>query len=113
MALRVTIYLETLGKVGLRTLAEQNHFKAVYLAKKLGAIQGFRVLNQRFFNEFTLETPPQASTWLDALRKQGIRGGLDLSQRAFGKENCLLVAVTEKHTKSDLDGFVKALKDAL
>jgi Holliday junction resolvase RusA-like endonuclease len=50
---------------------------------------------------------------LDALRKQGIRGGLDLSQRAFGKENCLLVAVTEKHTKSDLDGFVKALKDAL
>src|SRR3954471_14503855 len=55
--LAFTIHLSLLGEAGLRRLARLNHATAVTTAERLATIPGVRLLNQGFFNEFTLRLP--------------------------------------------------------
>lgn len=109
-ALGATIYLASLGKRGFRRLAELNTQKAHYLARKLQSIRGFSLRwKAPFFNEFTIQTPIRPSELLNRLRERGFLGGLDLEP--YGHERTLLIAVTEKRTCQELDGFVEAIKE--
>lgn len=112
-ALACTIYLSTLGRKGFRELAELNIQKAHYLASELEKLEGvsLRWPDSPFFNEFTLQLSRNPQEILDSLREKGILGGIDLSDK--GHENCLLVAVTEKRSRDELDRFVKALREVL
>src|SRR5205807_73907 len=56
-ALAFTIHLTLLGEAGLRRLARINHANAVDLADRLAAVPGVAVLNDAFFNEFTVRVP--------------------------------------------------------
>jgi len=113
-ALRATIFLETLGREGLRELALQNIQKAAYALERLSRIKGIRRKFQGgIFNEFVLEFPKSLPKIEDNLRKKGIIPGLSLKEFYPELENCLLVCVTEMHRKEDIDKLAASLEEAL
>lgn len=111
-AFAATLYLGLVGKRGLRELAELITQKAHYLARKIEAELGWsRKWTGPFFQEFAIETPIPPKELLPKLRERGFLGGVDLEP--FGHPRALLIAVTEKRTRAELDGFVEALKEAV
>jgi glycine dehydrogenase subunit 1 len=60
-ALAFTIHLTILGEAGFTRLADLNHAAAVRLAERLSAVKGVEVLNDTFFNEFTVKLPKPAA----------------------------------------------------
>ncbi len=108
-ALQAAVYLSLLGKEGLQQVAAQSAQGAHYLAKKIAAIPGFCVKYQSpFFREFVVETPVPAAFVIERMLEHKIFAGYDLA--ALG-ETGLLVAVTEKRTKEELDGFIARLRE--
>jgi glycine dehydrogenase subunit 1 len=112
-ALAFTIHMSLLGGQGLAHLAALNHAYAVACAQRLEAIPGVRVLNQTFFNEFTVELPKPAAPVVEALAAQNLMAGLPLSRVASGQDRLLLVAVTEMTPPEKQALFAKALEAAL
>ncbi len=106
-ALAATVYAALVGLEGLREVAELSASKAHYLADKLGEA-GFdlRYPDAPFLWEFAVELPDVKKA-NEALLENGIVGGLDLGDGA------MLVAVTEKRTKKELDAFVEVVANAL
>ncbi len=114
LALGAAVYLAALGKSGLRTLAEINYHKAHYLADAIDQIAGFSVVRDRpFFNEFVVRCPGfvfDINEFMLSGLEGPIIGGYDLGQDFLGYDDCMLVAVTEMNTRSEMDVFVEALK---
>ncbi len=114
--LAFTIHMTLLGGKGLEKLAKINHAHAVKLKAMLEAIPGVSVINDAFFNEFTVKLPKEAAAVVEALARQGILGGVPVSRLEPGKsdlENLLLVASSEVNSDEDRDAFVAALKEVL
>ncbi|HNT89893.1 MAG TPA: glycine dehydrogenase, partial [Candidatus Hydrogenedentes bacterium] len=108
-ALRALIHLCLLGKEGLREVAVACHSKAEYLKSKLAFA---RVLNEHpTFNEFVVRLPRDAREVVARLRGVGYHAGLPLACVGRGEANDLLIAVTEKRTRAELDAFVAALEE--
>ena len=106
-ALQAAVYLSLLGKEGLRQVAAQSAQKAHYLAGKIAALAGFSLkYTSPFFREFVVETPSPASDIVEQMLEHKVFAGYDMA--AHG-ESGLLVAVTEKRTKEELDRFVEKL----
>jgi glycine dehydrogenase subunit 1 len=106
-ALQAAVYLSLLGKQGLSEVAGQSLSRAHYLAGRIAAIPGFSIrYNAPFFNEFVVNTPIAPSEVVRQMLEKKVFAGCDL--REFGDEG-LLVAVTEKRTKAQLDMFADAL----
>ncbi len=106
-ALQAVVYLSLLGKEGLREVAEHSLQKSHYLAEKIAELPGYSLMYDRpFFREFVVETPVPAGEVLEKMLEQGIFAGYDL---AAVDDEGLLVAVTEKRTKEQLDDFVRKL----
>lgn len=105
-ALTATVYASLMGPEGLREVAELSISKAHYLAGRLQEA-GFslRYPEAPFLWEFAVEMPDVEKA-NEALLERGIVGGLDLGDGA------MLVAVTEKRRKEDLDRFVEVVVDA-
>lgn len=112
-ALAACVYLATLGKSGLRRVAELCYHKAHYAARKINRLPGYHVhLEHEFFNEFVVECPRPVAEINAALREQGIIGGYDLSREYPHLGNAMLVAVTEMNTREQIDAFVEALRQS-
>ncbi|MDD3050689.1 MAG: aminomethyl-transferring glycine dehydrogenase subunit GcvPA [Candidatus Cloacimonetes bacterium] len=108
--LAATVYLSLMGRKGLKEVATQSATKAHYLADEISKINGYSLWsNAPFFKEFAISTPVKASVIIEQLKGKNIYPGVDLSM--YGHENKLLIAVTEKKTKADMDEFVQALKE--
>ena len=108
--LAATVYFSLMGRKGLIKVAEQSTTKAHYLANEIQKLNGFELkYNQNFFKEFVVKTPEKASDVIKKMKKKNIFAGIDLSEFGYSKE--LLIAVTEKKTKSKLDAFISALKE--
>ena len=113
-ALRGLIFLSSIGKEGLADLARLNRDKAEYAKAQLIKIPGVTVLQSSVtFNEFTLFLPKNAAGVVAGLLERGIAAGVPLGQYYEGSENCLVVTVTEKRTKKEIDMFAKELEVAL
>jgi glycine dehydrogenase subunit 1 len=113
-ALRATIFLETLGREGMRELAWQNIQKANYGLERLSRIKGIkRKFKGNVFNEFVLEFSKSFPKIEESLRKKGIIPGLSLEGLYPELSNCLLVCVTEMHRKEEVDKLAEALDEAL
>ena len=113
-ALRGLIFLSSVGKEGLADLARLNRDKAEYAKAQLTAIPGVTVLQSALtFNEFTVFLPKNADGVVAGLLDQGIAAGVPLGSYYEGSENCLVVTVTEKRTRKEIDTFAKALEVAL
>lgn len=112
MALGVTVYMALAGKQGLRDASVLNLRKAHYLAERIvGEKLGTMVFDRPFFNEFAIRLTKPVSAVVDSMRDKGILAGIQL-EKMLGKafENCLLVAVTEKRTREELDTYVAEMK---
>ncbi len=110
MAVAVLTYLSYLGKKGLVEVANLCYNNAHYLASEIEKIPGFSLkYKKEFFHEFVLETDKDISLILSNLQNNKIFGGLNLDR--FGQKG-LLVAVTEKRTKEEMDSFVELIKNA-
>ena len=113
-ALRGLIFLSSVGKEGLTDLAGLNRDKAEYAKAQLTALPGVSVLQSAAtFNEFTLYLPKNAAAVVALLLDKGIAAGVPLGDYYEGAENCLVVTVTEKRTKKEIDLLVKELEVAL
>jgi glycine dehydrogenase subunit 1 len=113
-ALRGLIYLSSLGKEGFAELARLNYDKAAYAKGVLGALKGVKVVNSSAtFNEFTLALPIEAGQVVARLLGAGIAAGVPLGAYYPGMENCLVVTVTEKRTKGEIDLLAAKLEEAL
>lgn len=110
-ALRGLIFLSAIGKQGLADLARLNYDKAEYAKSCLAALPGVTVLQTApTFNEFTISLPKPADPIVAALLSKGIAAGLPLGALYEGSENMLVVTVTEKRSKREIDLLVKELE---
>jgi glycine dehydrogenase subunit 1 len=111
MALAATIYLGLLGKEGFKQVANLCYQKAHYAAKQIVELDGFDLyFNEKpFFHEFVVKTPRPVSEINLRLQDHWILGGYDLSQDYPELDKHMLVAVTEKISREDIDHFVEAL----
>lgn|SRR5512138_1962385 len=113
-ALRATIFLETLGKQGLREMAWQNAQKAAYAADRLGKVKGVKkAFTGPFFNEFAIGLAKPWAAVDAALKAKGIVAGYGLEADYPGTGNAALVCVTELRTKDEIDRLAAALEEAL
>jgi glycine dehydrogenase subunit 1 len=114
-ALAFSIHMTLLGERGLRTLAAVNHANAIKLADMLARVPGVEVLNQTFFNEFTIRVKGDAGQLVEKLAAQGVLAGVPVSRllpRA-GLDDLLLIASTETNTDEDRAALVAALSSQL
>ena len=114
--LAFTIHMSLLGEAGLMRLARINHANAVALADLLAKVKGVRVLNDTFFNEFTIRVPDDAAQVIEKLAGKGVLGGVPVSRLAPGKAelaDLVVVASTELNTDEDRAAYAKALQEVL
>jgi len=104
-ALAATVYLATMGKTGVRQVAELSTRKAHYAASQIQAIAGYSLTypNASFFKEFSIETRVSADQVNEALWNEGIMGGYKLGERS------MLLAVTEMRTREEIDLLTRTL----
>jgi glycine dehydrogenase subunit 1 len=109
-ALAFSIHMTLLGQTGLRKLARVNHANAVKLADML-ADAGVEVLNETFFNEFTVRVKGDAAALVERMAQAGVLGGVPVSRLlpGAGLDDLLLVASTEVNTNEDRAALVAAL----
>ncbi len=115
-ALAFSIHMTLLGEKGLRQLAAINHANAVDAAERLSRVPSVELVNQTFFNEFTLKLPRAARPVVHELVERGVLGGVSLGRLYPGVsslENGLVVAVTEVVTLEDIETFAAALQEIL
>ena len=110
-ALASTVYLSLMGKNGIKEVANLCLQKAHYAMEEITKIKGFKLKYQApFFKEFILETPVSAGEIIKKLLHKNIMAGVDISQIDPRFEDSLLICVTEKRTKKEIDYFVDQLK---
>jgi glycine dehydrogenase subunit 1 len=113
--LAFTTHMTLLGEAGLTRLARINHANAVKLADMLAGVAGVKVLNETFFNEFTVRLARPAAEVVEALAERGVLGGVPVSRLlpGAGLDDLLLVASTEVNTDADRGALVEALEQAI
>lgn len=110
-ALMATIYLSLIGKTGLRKVADLCLQKSHYTAEKINTLPGYSLrFDTPFFKEFVVETPIDPGRIVRELAHRKIHAGLNLGRFPdLDLDDCLLIAVTERRTKEQIDRFVEAL----
>jgi glycine dehydrogenase subunit 1 len=111
--LAFTIHMSLLGDAGIKKLATLNHENACELADMIDAIDGAEVLNDTFFNEFTVRLNKPATEVVQALADKNVLGGVPVSRLTGTDEDLLLVCATETASAEDIQAFEKALKEVL
>jgi glycine dehydrogenase subunit 1 len=114
--LAFTIHMTLLGEAGLRRLARINHANAVALAKALGNVKSVKVLNDTFFNEFTIRVPGNAADVIEKLAAKGVLGGVPVSRLEPGRPelaDLIVVASSEINTDDDRAAYAAALHEVL
>lgn len=118
MAIRATVYLSLLGKAGLREVAELSLRKAHYAAEQLAGVAGLELAfpGRPFFKEFTMRFGAGADAVVAKARAAGfdIGPGLARYSASFGgqkMDECVLIALTEKRTRGEIDRLVQALRN--
>ena len=113
-ALRAAVYLSALGPQGLRETAHLCLQKSHYLAEQLCRIPDVSMAFGRpFFKEFTVQVKTDVPALLKKMLHAGYHAGLSQGPWYPSLANSLTIAVTEKRTRQELDGFVAAFRAAL
>ena len=114
--LAFTIHMSLLGEVGMKKLAKINHSKALHLSNALQDISGVEVLNQNYFNEFTVRLNKPAEGVVEELATRNILAGVPASRLwpdQSSLDNLLIMAVTETVTDAHIDDLCEGLKEVL
>jgi glycine dehydrogenase subunit 1 len=114
LALRASIYLASMGPSGLRQAAELSTRKTHFAAERLAAVPGISLaFHGPYFKEFVIRTAKEPRTVLSALGRLGYHGGIALDRWYPELADCILIAVTEKRTREEIDGLAAAYEKAL
>jgi glycine dehydrogenase subunit 1 len=114
LALRASIYLATMGPKGLRQAAELSTRKAHYAAERLSAVPGLSLaFPGPFFKEFVLRAEGDVSKILAEVGHLGYHGGIALGRWYPSLSDGILVAVTEKRTRDEIDGLAAAYNQVM
>ncbi len=110
-ALIAAIYLTTMGKQGLKEVAYQSMQKAHYAFNEIIKLEKYKpVFNKPFFKEFVIQAQESACVINDRLLDSNILGGYDIEKNYPDHKNALLLCVTEKRTKSEINGLIAAME---
>lgn len=115
-ALAFSIHLTLLGEKGLRALAAENHRLACLAADRLARIAGVRLVNESFFNEFTIQLNHDARQTVRNLADRSVLAGVSLGRLYPDRPELaggLLVAVTETTTQEDIETLAQCLEEEL
>ena len=115
-ALAFSVHMTLLGEKGLRQLAAENHRLACLAADRLAKVPGVSVLNDAFFNEFTIRLGTDARAVVRKLAKDNVLAGVSLGRLFPSHEDLadgLIVAVTETTTEEDIETLASALQEVL
>lgn len=110
-ALMASVYLATMGRQGVKEVARQSLLKAHYLAGEIAKLKGFTITcDGPFFKEFTVMTPVPPKRIIKEGLEHGFLAGIDLGR--FGEKwtDQMLIAVTEKRTRAEMDQLVEFLR---
>jgi glycine dehydrogenase subunit 1 len=111
-ALSSLIYLCSLGKQGIIDIGNLCVAKSHYLTQALSTVKGIEpAFPGEFFKEFVVTTEKPAEEIVHALLARKIFGGIPLSIFNADDTHRMLIAVTEKRSKEDIDCFVQNLRD--
>ncbi|MBI3857804.1 MAG: aminomethyl-transferring glycine dehydrogenase subunit GcvPA [Planctomycetes bacterium] len=110
-ALAACIYLATVGRKGLTDVAEQCLHKANYLYREILKLEGYAAVFPKasIFKEFAVRMPRPAAETVERALDQGILLGIPIGD-VTGNPNDLLMAVTEKRTRAELDTVLHFLR---
>jgi glycine dehydrogenase subunit 1 len=109
-----TIYVSILGKHGLRKVGELTTAKAHYAAERFAAVPGVSLrFSAPFFKEFALTLPKAPDRVVKRLLKDRILAGVPLKTFDRAEKSTLLVAVTERRTRDEIDAYAAALAAAV
>jgi glycine dehydrogenase subunit 1 len=110
LAVAGLVYLSWLGPQGLRELGETCMSLAGYAKTRLADAGLELVFPERAtFKEFAVRVGRSAKEAIAAARALGVHPGYALGRDYEGLDDSLLVAVTERRTKEDVDRLVDAL----
>jgi glycine dehydrogenase subunit 1 len=114
LALRASIYLAVMGPKGLQQTAELATRKAHYAAEQLAAVPGLSMaFSGPFFKEFVLRARGDVTKILAEVGRLGYHGGIALGRWYPALSDGILVAVTEKRTKEEIDGLAAAYNEVM
>ena len=109
IALMSTVYMASLGKRGMRRVAELCYHKAQYAANLIARIPGYSLpISGKFFQEFVVECPLPPSEINERLLDFGIIGGFDISSHV---PNGMLVCVSELNSRDEIERLASALTE--
>ena len=113
-ALAGVIYLSWLGKQGFRELGELLVRRTAYAREALTAIDGVQPLHEApVVREFALELDAPVDRVLELCAERGIGAGYALGRDYPELEDGLLVALTERRGREDIDRFAEVLAEAM
>lgn len=108
--LSAAIYLELVGRVGLHKIASLCLHKSHHLSNLICDLPGYELLfSSPFFKEFAVSAPVKGEQLIRSLEKKNIFPGIDLAQFDYGVEKGILIAVTEKRTREEMEALVEEL----
>ncbi len=114
LALRSSIYLAVMGPTGLRQAAELSTRKAHYAADRLAAVPGLSLaFPGPFFKEFAVRVQGDANKIVAEVGRLGYHGGIALGRWYPELSDCILIAVTEKRTRAEIDGLAEAYNQVM
>lgn len=111
------VYLALMGPQGMQELGEGIMQRVAYTKSELEDIKGIKVLfGDNYFKEIVVNFDDSGKTVKEineGLKSYGIFGGIDISKPNQYPElgQSAIYAITEKHTKDDLDKLIEALKE--
>ncbi len=111
MAIAATVYLAWLGPEGLREQGLACAAKAAYAAERLAAIDGVELMfpGTAFFRDVALRLPRPSVDVIDRMVDRGFLAGVGVD----GDPEGLIVGVTERRTRQEIDALVAALAEVL
>ncbi|HZV81285.1 MAG TPA: aminomethyl-transferring glycine dehydrogenase subunit GcvPA [Geobacteraceae bacterium] len=113
-ALRGLIFLSLLGKEGLAEMSRLNRSKAEYAKGVLASIKGVSVIGSGpTFNEFVVRLAKPANGVVEELLRKGIAAGIPLGEYYPGMDDCLVITVTEKRSREEIELLARELEVAL
>jgi glycine dehydrogenase subunit 1 len=113
-AVGVAMQLAWLGPDGLTEVGRLSAQKARYMAARLSAIDGVELAyTSSYAREFAINLPIPPATVIEAMSKRGYLAGIDLTIEYPELGNALLIALTEKRSKQEIDAYVESLEEVI
>jgi glycine dehydrogenase subunit 1 len=113
-ALAAIIYLSWLGRSGIVELAELMLQRTAYARRRLSALPGVQALHEQpVVREFALRLEAPVQPVIDRCLAEGVNPGYPLSVEYPGYGDALLVAITERRTRADIDRLADTLERAV